>query len=618
VSEEVKNQPVNAGQAAMDLAEDSRETSWQFPSFVAELFKGSFRWDLLSPYPEQDPADKKIGDDYLIKLEECLRKNVNPGEVDRSAMLPDSAVKALADIGVFGMKIPQEYGGLGFSNMNYIRAIRLIGSYCASTAVWASAHQSIGVPQPLKLFGTKEQKQKYLPRLAKGSISAFALTEPGVGSDPAAMQTTATLSEDGKHYIINGKKLWCTNGPAAEIIVVMALTAPKIVNGKEKKQISAFIVETNTPGFKVDHVCSFLGIRGIRNGLLSFNNVKVPAENIIGNPGQGLKIAFVTLNAGRLAIPGAAAGAGRLCMNWARTWTNERVQWGSAIGKHQAVSFKLANMAAGTFAMDSVSEMTANFADHANADIRLEAAMAKYFASEISWYIADDMLQIRGGRGFETEQSLAGRGEQPIPIERMLRDLRINRIIEGTSEVMKLFIAREAMDVHFQRLMPLLSPKFNIFQKVGILAKAMVFYIGWYPRLWLYIPKGHMELHGRLRRHHIFIGQTSKKLARTLFHVMGMYQQRLEKEQLILGNFVDIGTDLFAMAASISRANSMYQKNNADTSAIEVAEYFCKCARDRIKNNFKAIRKNHNKDVNKLSRAFMKGEYAWMETGIIK
>jgi alkylation response protein AidB-like acyl-CoA dehydrogenase len=284
VSDQVKNQTGNASQAAMDLAEDSRETSWQFPSFVAELFKGSFRWDLLNPYPEQDPTDKKIGDDYLIKLEDCLRKNVNPGEVDRNAMLPDSAVRALADIGVFGMKIPQEYGGLGFSNMNYIRAIRLIGSYCASTAVWASAHQSIGVPQPLKLFGTKEQKQKYLPRLAKGSISAFALTEPGVGSDPAAMQTTATLSEDGKHYIINGKKLWCTNGPAAEIIVVMALTAPKIVNGKEKKQISAFIVETNTPGFKVDHVCSFLGIRGIRNGLLSFNNVKVPAENIIAEP----------------------------------------------------------------------------------------------------------------------------------------------------------------------------------------------------------------------------------------------------------------------------------------------------------------------------------------------
>jgi hypothetical protein len=268
--------------------------------------------------------------------------------------------------------------------------------------------------------------------------------------------------------------------------------------------------------------------------------------------------------------------------------------------------------------MDSVSEMTANFADHANADIRLEAAMAKYFASEVSWYIADDMLQIRGGRGFETEQSLAGRGEQPIPIERMLRDLRINRIIEGTSEVMKLFIAREAMDVHFQRLMPLLSPKYNIFQKVVILAKAMVFYIGWYPRLWLYIPKGHMELHSKLRRHHIFIGQTSKKLARTLFHIMGMYQQRLEKEQLILGNFVDIGTDLFAMAASISRANAMIKNNPADLSAVEVAEYFCKCARDRIKTNFKAIRKNHNKDVNKLSRAFMKGEYSWMETGIIK
>ncbi|NQY75000.1 MAG: acyl-CoA dehydrogenase family protein, partial [Candidatus Margulisbacteria bacterium] len=223
-------------QNAIDLAESSRETEWRQSSFVAELFKGKFMWKMIHPFPLQDPEDKKIGDDFLKEVENILKSHVDPDEVDRNQELPQSAINALAEKGLFGLKIDKKYGGLGLSITNYVRVMELVGSWCGTTAVWLSAHQSIGVPQPLKLFGTEDQKNKYLPRLAKGAISAFALTEPNVGSDTAQMSTTATLSEDGSHFLLNGDKLYITNGTAAELLVVMAVTPPKIVNGKEKKQ----------------------------------------------------------------------------------------------------------------------------------------------------------------------------------------------------------------------------------------------------------------------------------------------------------------------------------------------------------------------------------------------
>ncbi|MFA6243697.1 MAG: acyl-CoA dehydrogenase family protein, partial [Candidatus Hydrogenedentales bacterium] len=255
-------------QKAMDLAEEARQEEWKFPSFTAELFRGNFRWDLMHPYPLQDPEDKRIGDEYIAKVREVLERAVDPIEIDRTGEYPKSALKALADIGAFGMKISKDYGGLGLSQTNYSRVLSVMGSYCQSTTTWVSAHQSIGVPQPLKMYGTEEQKKKFLPRVARGEISAFALTEPDVGSDPAKMTTVATPSEDGSYYLLNGEKLWCTNGPDADILVVMAQTPPKMVNGKERPQISTFIVEKDMPGFTVERRCGFMGLKGLSNGLL--------------------------------------------------------------------------------------------------------------------------------------------------------------------------------------------------------------------------------------------------------------------------------------------------------------------------------------------------------------
>ncbi|MDO8303752.1 MAG: acyl-CoA dehydrogenase family protein, partial [Sedimentisphaerales bacterium] len=395
--------------------------------------------------------DREIGDVYLAKLKDFLTDYLRPDEVDRTGEIPEKVMQGLAKHKAFAMKIPKEYGGLGLSHMNYNRAIHLVSSYCGSTAVLLSAHQSIGVPQPLKLFGTEAQKKKYFPMFVNGTVSAFALTETNAGSDPRMMTTTATPTEDGQNFLINGEKLWCTNGLIAGVIVVMAVTPPKMVNGKEIKQITAFIVEMDSPGIEKVHRCQFMGLHGIQNGVIRFKDVKVPRENIILGEGEGLKLALTTLNTGRLTLPAASVGISKWCISVARQWSEKRQQWGAPIGQHESIAAKIGYMASHTFAMESVAWLTAGLADQHRTDIRLEAAIAKYFCTLHSWKIVDETLQIRGGQGYETAASLEKRGMDSWAVERVLRDVRINLIIEGTSEIMHLFIAREALDPHLSR-----------------------------------------------------------------------------------------------------------------------------------------------------------------------
>ena len=374
---------------AMEVAEASRQTEWEKPSFVGDLFLGKLNVDLIHPFPEQPAADKAEGDAFLPRLERFLAENVDADGIDERGEYDYDLFEGFKQLGAWGMKIPKEYGGLGFSATNYNRAIGLVATWCGSTVAWLSAHQSIGVPQPLKLFGTPEQKQKWLPRLANGAISAFALTEPGVGSDPAKMETRAVPSPDGKGWILNGEKLWCTNGLKAEVIVVMAQTAPKIVNGKEKKQISAFILEMDTPGVEITHRCQFMGLRGIGNVVIKFKDVFIPKDNLIFEEGRGLKVALMTLNTGRLTIPAGCAAIGRRMVDIAKEWSNERVQWGAPIGKHEAVAAKIAWMASHTFAMEAIVWLTSGLNDRGDVDLRLEAAMAKLFNTEVAWHAAD-------------------------------------------------------------------------------------------------------------------------------------------------------------------------------------------------------------------------------------
>ncbi len=602
--------------AAMEVAEGAREAKPTLPGFAQQLFMGTFDPSMLAEFPHQTAEDQSIGDELCEKVGNYLEKNLDAEEVDASRTIPEEIIDELFKMGVFAMKVPKEYGGLGLTQVNYNRVMMRISSYCASTAVLISAHQSIGVPQPLKLFGTDAQKKMFFPRFSKHSISAFALTEPSVGSDPSKMTTTATLTPDGKHYLINGEKLWCTNGPIADLLVVMAKTAPKIVNGRERTQITALIVEGKSPGIEVAHRCDFMGIRAIQNGLMRFHDVKVPVENVLWGEGKGLKLALTTLNTGRLTLPAACTGVAKQCLSFCRRWGAERVQWGLPIGAHEQGRHKLAFIASTTLAMEAITWLTSHWANKADQDIRIEAAMAKLFCSEMGWKIVDMTMQMRGGRGYEKASSLKARGEEPFPVERMMRDMRINLIIEGTSEIMKLFLAREAMDPHLNLASDILKAHTPIGTKMKAGVKLASFYSGWYLKQWVNssLWSAHNEMNS-LAGHYQYVHACSHRLARTTFHYMGMYRDKLERKQILLGRLMDIGTELFAMAATCSYAHSLV-KRGGDSSAETLADLFCRDATRRIEGHFRSLASNDDTMMNQVGKSVLAGDMRWLEGGV--
>jgi alkylation response protein AidB-like acyl-CoA dehydrogenase len=601
---------------ARDVAEAARETEWQSPSFVAELFDGRLRMDLIHPYPEPSAQADAKAKPFLERLKRFIAEKVDGDAIDRDGRIPADVVQGLKDIGAFGIKIPEEYGGQGLSQFHYTKAMGLVSSVCGATTALLSAHQSIGVPTPLKLFGTDEQKKKYLPRLAQGMISAFALTEPEVGSDPAAMETTATPTDDGAAYILNGEKLWCTNGTIAEVMVVMARTPSKMVNGKERKQISAFIVENGWPGVEVTHRCEFMGLKGIENGVIRFTNVRVPKENLLWGEGKGLKLALITLNTGRLTLPSSSVAAAKRCIEISRQWANQRVQWGKPVGRHDAIAQKIGMMAANGFALEAVAELCSLLADKGGYDIRLEAAIAKLYNSERAWHIIDDTVQIRGGRGYEMAHSLKARGETPWPVERIMRDFRINLIFEGSSEIMHLFIAREAVDRHFKAAGKLVDPKTPLGEKIGALFKAGAYYAAWYPSRYLAVPSGFkFGEFGRLAKHVRFVDRMARKLARTTFHAMVRFGPKLEQRQMVLFRLVDVGAELFAMAATCARAEMLRQKGQAE--AVELADVFCRDASRRVRDIFRRVFDNDDVAVYGVAKDVLAGKHQWFEQGLV-
>jgi len=597
---------------ARQVAEASREAAWERPSFMRELFLGRFRLDLIHPYPLPGEPRPEFAD-FLARFETFLRDEVDAGAIDRDGEYPPHVLEGLRRLGAFGMKIPLEYGGLGFSNVEYARVMALIGSHCGNLSALLSAHQSIGVPQPLKLFGSEELKKKYLPRCARGEISAFALTEPDVGSDPARMSTTAVRTPDGSAFVVNGTKLWTTNGTIAKLLVVMAVDPAT-------RKISAFVVETDWPGVTVEHRCHFMGLRALANAVIRFENVQVPAANLIGEEGRGLKIALTTLNDGRLSIPNISVGTARAAVDIVRKWSSERVQWGRPIGKHEAIAHKIADIASHTFAMDAVVSLATEMSSRGGYDIRLEAAAAKDWNTTRGWRIIDDTLQIRGGRGYETEHSLAARAEDPIPVERMMRDFRINLIFEGSTEIMHLFMAREMVDRHLQVAGALADPDTSWSGRLRALPGIAAFYAWWYPTRWLgwgWWPR-YGEF-GSLATHLRFVERSSRRLARSSFHGMLVHQARLQNKQAFLFRLVDIANELFAMAASVSRARALEERGAAEKDAARrMADVFCRGARRRIRDLFRDLWRNDDVAKYRLGVDVVAGRHEWLEAGMLR
>jgi len=591
---------------ARELGEQAREQEWTRPSFAKQLFLGDLRLDLVHPAPAIPDEAAKRGEEFVRGLRRFLDAHVDPALIERTALIPDEVVKGLAGLGAFGITISEEYGGLGLPYLYYCRALTLVGSYCPALATLLSAHQSIGVPQPLKQFGTEEQKREFLPRCARGEISAFLLTEPDVGSDPARLATTAV--RDGDDYVLDGVKLWTTNGVIADLLVVMARTGRKI---------SAFVVEGDSPGITVKRRNSFMGLRGIENGVTEFSQVRVPARNLIGREGEGLKIALTTLNTGRLSLPATCAGNAKWAVKIAREWGNARVQWGHRIGEHEAVATKIAFIAATAYAVEAVCELTARLADDRRNDIRIEAALAKLYATELSYQVLDELVQIRGGRGFETAESLAARGERGVPAEQMLRDSRINRIFEGSSEIMRLLITREAVDAHLSAAGELINPDASRSERAQALRRAGRFYARWLPTLVTgagNLPAGYSAF-GPLATHLRFVERTSRKLARSTFYGMSRWQGGLEHKQAFLGRIVDIGAEIFAMTAVCVKAEE--DSHDLGRRPHELAGTFCQQARRRVDALFDRLWDNSDGHDVRLAGYVLDGRYTFLEEGVL-
>ncbi|MFD7167771.1 acyl-CoA dehydrogenase family protein [Streptomyces violascens] len=599
---------------ARQVAEAAREQDWRKPSFAKELFLGRLRLDLIHPHPLPAPDDVERGEAFLAKMRDFCETRVDGRLIERESQIPDEVVNGLKELGAFGMKIDTKYGGQGLTQVYYNKALTLAGSASPAIGALLSAHQSIGVPQPLKLFGTQEQKDTFLPRCARTDISAFLLTEPDVGSDPARLATSAV--PDGDDYVLDGVKLWTTNGVVADLLVVMA-RVPK--SEGHKGGITAFVVETDSPGVTVENRNAFMGLRGIENGVTRFHQVRVPAANRIGPEGSGLKIALTTLNTGRLSLPAMCVGGGKWCLKIAREWAGVREQWGRPVARHEAVGAKISFIAATTFALEAMTDLSSQMADEDRNDIRIEAALAKLYGSEMGWLMTDELVQIRGGRGFETADSLAARGERAVPAEQMLRDMRINRIFEGSTEIMHLLIAREAVDAHLSVAGDLIDPDKSLQDKARAGANAAGFYAKWLPKLVAgpgQLPRSYGEF-GPLAQHLRYAERSARKLARSTFYAMSRWQGRMETKQGFLGRIVDIGAELFAMSAACVRAEHLRSTGENGREAVQLADTFCRQSRIRVEELFTRLWSNTDDLDRKIVDEVLAGSYTWLEEGVL-
>lgn len=606
---------------ARRVAEAAREGEWGEPGFARELFLGHFRLGLLHPRPEPDTEAVRRGESFLAALREFAATRIDGARIEREARVPDEVVHGLRELGAFGMAIAPEYGGLGLNHLYHHRALAVLGSASPAVGAMLAAHQAVGVPQPLRLFGTEEQRRAFLPRCARGEISAFLLTEPDAGSDPARL--AATAEPDGDDYLLDGVKLWTTNGVVADLLLVLARVPdrPGHLGG-----ISAFVVEADSPGVTVEHRNAFLGLRGTENGVTRFHRVRVPGAHRVGDEGAGPRIALTTLDTGRLAVPALCVGAGKWCLRIAREWSAARVQWGKPVARHEAVGAKVSFLAATTFALEAVLDLSSELADEGRADIRVEAALAKLYSGEMAWRMADELVQIRGGRGLETAASLAARGERGVPAEQLLRDLRGNRVLGGSTEVMHLLLAREAVDAHLSVAGDLVDPTKSFTDKRRAALAAARFYARWLPGLAVgrgQVPLGYgdfrVSAHPDLSAHLRYAERTARKLARSTFHGMVRWKGRLEGRQGFLARIVDIGAELYAMSAACVRAERLHTSGSGEhgAAAYELADAFCRQSRLRVEELFTRLWHNTDSLDRGVARGVLDGRYTWLEEGVL-
>ncbi len=608
-------------QGSVAVAETARDKA-AYSGFLAGLFETDVRWELFTSIGIPQTSQSAL--DFLERFKAALIP-MDPERVDSEGELPEPVLKTLAELGAFGIKIPRRFGGLELTQYEYQKVATLCGSFDASLTVLLSAAQSIGVPEPLRLFGTEAQKTKYLPRLARGEISGFALTERNVGCDISKVETYAVRVTDNGGtvgYRITGEKFFITNSAKqdGEFVSSMLVVIARIVDRPEElqdsqaqKRYGAFIVETQWPGCSVTRL-RFEGVRGIFNGAPTFHNVYVPLENRLGNEEDGLRIALATLTVGRLTLPAACSGGLKQCLSVMRWWGRRRVQWNKPIGEHSLIGEKICRAAAYTLALDAVMAFCGAWANK-KGDLRLESAAAKIIGSEWYWEVVNDLFQVRGGRGFMTVESQRKSGELGIPVMRMLRDARINLVWEGTSEILRIWMAREALSPYIEQGIAFLqgSPSRKISAPLYYARMALHSSVPF-----LHSLRTSMLFGKEYARWVRFIESSSGSLTRSTLVATLRHRQSLHNRQLLLQHLVNDSLRLFPMAAILWYASQPEMR--AKPGILELANYFCQEMADQLAPSSSAKRiHKHKKDtiVYRLSKTIMSGEYAWLEEGIV-
>ena len=616
----------------LERIEEARER-FTGHSFMAGLFVGRPDFSLLLP-PDELPEQKDAWDRYRPRLETFLRTQVDPDEIERTAKIPDSVLKGLFALGAFGMKIPEEYGGLGFSYTNYGRALMLMASWSNILALTVAVPQSIGIAMPVLLFGNEEQKRKYLPIVAREAISAFALTEPLTGSDAANIQTEAVLDSSGTAFVVNGQKLWCTNGSIARYITLVArvpakraenngrivwVPVPKGI-GADDQVHTAFILDMEAPGVCVRQRCQFEGCRGIENAHMTFTEVQIPAGNVIGEVGRGLKYALTILNVGRaISIPAICLGMAKQAWQPTLDHANNRMTFQKPLSERQTQRMRLGRMAVNLFTMEALASSVWRLADQHSYDVRIEAAIAKIFCSERTIQFLRDAQIIFGGMGYETADSKRVRGEPAFGIEQLVRDAEMYRIGEGATDILRPFVAREGLSPHLDRAQRYMDEEGNGSERFFDLLKLIRFYVPWYIGLWRRraLPD-RTEFHDpKLAQLLVYVEQTSRRLACAIFWAMVRRGDELRDDQGRQTRIEMIGEDLLTIVTAALEASSL-ARGNADEQPWDLVNSFVAEAKLRIDHAISELR-GHNEDdlPTAIGRQTVRGNYEWLSHGII-
>ncbi len=563
-------------------------------SFAKQLFFGRFDQSKIFPYPRVSLEEKERIDLFCHKLRQFSEAHIDPVAIDQQSRIPEEVIQGLAKLGMLALSVPQKFGGLGMSLTSYCKALEVLSQRCESTAAFLTAHQSIGY-KAILLFGTEAQKEKWLPQIAQGDvIAAFALTEPQAGSDVQSIETKAVYDSTKNVFYISGKKQWITNGSFAKVFTVMAKI--EIVPSEKNEQgITAFIVTPDMPGFKIvaagqDKV----GMRGIQSSLLEFDHMEVPAENMLGKPGEGLKVALSVLNYGRITIGATCAGPAKILVDNAFKYSRERYQFQKPLSSFALVKNKLSKLAALAYAIDAVTYLTAGKVDAGEKDFMLEAAIVKVFSTESLWWMIYETMQIFGGKSMFTDQ----------PYELMMRDCRPSMVVEGSNDVMRMFLSLTGIREVGQSFNEFLESMKSPLTSKAKVQKGIKHMFG---LIW---PSG-IEMYSSLLNNEAkMLSRAVRKLGRSVIQFLLHDGNHISEKQMDLDRIATAAIAIYTSSAVLSKINSDLERTQGKIELlghdIETAKFYCRYALRNARDQLNSLFDTQDRAAEHLSDLLIK------------